>query len=287
MKFIRILPHNIALVLGKYIGKLLRLVLWKKVDTCETRCVLSLGVGVTIARDIVRKSFENLGMSAVEFIRLPKIKHDIRKFVSFSDKSKDILVNALSRGKGAILISGHMANWELAAARIIHEGFDLHAVYTPQRDNTANSIIDDIRQNTSGMHMIESEGRALREIFRVLKSGGIIVIMQDLDARHDGVITNFLGMPASTHEGVVKLYRKFRAPVIPVRCLRDSNNPAHHEAVISEILSDKADKDGKPFGEDIMNSLNMCNEILESWIRQRPDLWFWILDKWEYTTKNF
>ena len=271
-----------ALSFGRFIGRLLRLILWRKTDRCDSRCVKTLGVGVTIAREIVRGSFVNLGMSAVEFIRLPAMKSRIDELVDFPEESISLLKSALSRGNGAILMTGHMANWELAAARVIHEGFPLHAVYTPQSDESAENIIMNIRVNSSGMSMIDSN-KGLREIFRVLKSGGIIVIMQDLDARKDGVMTEFLGLPASTHEGIVKLYRKFRCPVIATRCIRDKGNPSHHEVLMTEILSDRKDINGRPFGEDIRASLEICNEVIASWIKERPELWLWLLDRWQYT----
>lgn len=283
VKFLRMVPHKFALFIGRLIGRILHVVLWQKVDRAEARCVRALGVGVTLAREIVRKSFMNLGMSAVEFIRLPKIKPRISELADFHEESRKLLREAQSRGHGVILMSSHMANWELAAIRVISAGFVLNVVYTPQRNQGgANDIIMNIRKDTSEMKMIDSD-TGLREIFRTLKAGGIVVIMQDLDARKDGVITEFLGMPASTHEGVVKLYRKFHCPVVPVHYVRDEKNSAHHIITMPEILSDRLDRNNKPFGEDLQGSLEMCNEVIEGWIRERPDLWMWLMDRWEFT----
>ena len=265
-----------ALSLGRFLGKILRLALWKKVDRCESRCVKSLGVGITFAREIVKESFMNIGMFAVEFIRLPGMLSKIEDIASFPEESQKVLREALSRGKGVILMSSHMSNWEIAAARVIKAGFELHTIYTPQRGEKVNEFADGIRDNY-GMYMINSD-KVMREIFRVLKSGGIVVIMQDLDARKEGVITDFLGLPASTRDGIVKLHRKLGCAVVPVHYVRDKNNPAHHVVEMPEILSDRPG-----FGEDMLESLNVCNEVICSWIKERPDLWFWIMDRWEYT----
>ena len=272
VKFIRFLPHSFALALGRFIGRVLRLILWRKVDRAEARCVKALGVGVSIAREIIRGSFMNLGMSAIEFLRFPIMKAHVDDYMDFPEESQAVVREALSRGKGVIFMTSHMANWELAAMRIIHAGFELHAVYTPQRnDGGIETIISDIRQNVTGMHIIDNH-RGLREIFKVLKAGGIVVIMQDLDARKDGVITNFLGLPASTHDGIIKLRQKFGSAVVPLHYTRDVNNPAHHVVIMPEILSDR-----EGFG------LEMCDEMIGSWIRERPELWLWLMDRWEYT----
>lgn len=272
--FIRFLPHRIALCFGRFLGRILRLVLWKKVDRCEARCVKALGVGITEARKIIRGSFINMGMSAVEFIRLPEMKSNVKNFMTFDEKSINFLKEALNRGKGVLLMVSHMDNWELAAMRVHAEGFPrINAVYTPQRNQGGiNDIIMDIRLNNIGMTMTGSEGAELRKIFRTLKNNGIVAIMQDLDARKDGVITKFFGLPASTHDGIIKLHEKFGSAIIPVHCVRDKNNPAHHNIIFTEILSDRKNFD-----------LQICNEVIEGWIKENPSQWFWILDRWEYT----
>ena len=276
IRFFRIIPHKSALSIGKILGLLLRLFLWKKVDRCEARCVKSLGVGITTAREIIKGSFMNLGMSVIEFIRLPIMKNKIEELVYFSEESQNILREALSRGKGVLLLTAHMANWEMAAARATHAKFPIYAIFTPQREDNINKIIYDIREDY-GLLMMNTD-KFLRGIFKAIKSGGAIEIMQDLDARREGVITNFFGIPASTRDGIIKLHNKFNSPVVTARFIRDKNNPEHHILEIKEILSDRPN-----FGKDIHESLELCNRIIESWINDRPELWFWMMDRWEYT----
>lgn len=279
------MPHGIALAFGRSIGRLLRLILWKKTDRCESRCVMSLGVGVTTAREIIRKAYIHLGMSVIEFIRLPVIKPKIKDIVSFDAENVQRFQEAISKGKGVIVMDTHMGNWEICAVRVAAEGFVVRPIVTPQRNDAGvNDIINEIRALTPEIRTIDSE-TGLRETFRTLKSGGVVVVMQDLDARKDGIIMNFLGMPASIHEGIVKLYRKFKCPVLPVRFIRDKDNPSHHRIIILEDISKKSDKNGLPFGEDMTGSLEICNEIIESWIKDRPELWMWLMDKWEYVFK--
>ena len=282
IKIIRFMPHKLALSFGRLVGRLLHLILWEKVNRAEARCVLSLGVGVTIARKIVRDSYINFGMSVVEFICLPKIIKKVDNIVDFPKPSIEFLRSALSRGHGAILMCQHMANWEYAAARVIFEGIPLHSIYTPQRDKGVEALIMSTRQDVSGMSMIDSD-TGLREIFRVLKSGETLVVMQDLDARGDGVPSEFLGLPARTHDGIVKLYRKFKCPVICAEYWRDERDPSKHHIILNEILSDKNDINGLPFGEDIKESIRMCNMAVEKRVKERPEQWLWLLDRWEYT----
>ncbi len=283
MAVLRWLPHGAAITMGGLLGRLLWALSWKKVDRCESRCVLALGVGVTRARAIVKESFENIGRSAAEFIRMDIIKPRLREIMTI--EGKEYLDRALARGKGVILMSGHIDNWEMAGARMSMEGYPLVPIYTPQRNQGGiNDLIQRQRTDVAGMRMVPSEGAGLREVFKALRSNDIVVILQDLDARRDGVKVPFLGLPASAHDGIVKLHRKFGSPVVPIFFLR-SRDPVHHHIIIQDILSDEKDEDGNPFGENMEKSLKMCHNILEGWIRSNPNQWLWLLDRWESTIR--
>ena len=208
IKLLRFLPHRAALSFGKFAGRFARLILWKKTDRCEARCVKALGVGITEAREIIKESFMNMGLSLVEFVRSPMMMKDVKRFAIFDDGSKKILTEALSRGHGVILMTSHMDNWELAAMRVSSEGFPLHVVYTPQSNKNGDDFIKKIRTENEGMILIPSEGAGMRDIFRTLRAGGILVIMQDLDARSDGIILNFLGLPQTLSKIQMSYYSR-------------------------------------------------------------------------------
>ncbi len=283
IRFIAILPHKFALALGNFLGRLAWLVAWKKVDTCEKRCVLALGVGITIARKIILNSFVNIGRDAVEFAKLEKINtpEKIKSVVEFPDECIKILHDAQSRGHGVILLTAHIGNFELAAARITREGFNLYPIYTPQSNNFINDLIQERRANSIKNDAIKSDGLALRGIFEVLKNNNLVSVMHDLDARSDGIVMPFLNMPASVHKGIIKIHNITKAPIVPAFSYRDKNNPAKHKIFIGEIISDAPD-----FGKNLKSSLELCNKIIEGFIKQFPEQWFWIMDKWQYTERK-
>jgi len=278
---VRRLPQGLALALGSLLGRLLWAFSWRKVDRGEVRCVSALGVGVTVARGIVRRSFINLGRSAVEFVRMDRMMPGLRETVTV--EGRENLDRALARGRGALLMAAHIGNWELAGARLVLEGYPVVPLYTPQRNRGGlNDLIQRQRTVVAGMKMVPSEGAGLREAFRTLRQGGIVGFLQDLDARSEGVPVPFLGLPASAADGIVKLHRRFGSPVVPVLYFRRPDGVSH-TVVIQDILSDTPDADGNPFGVDMEKSLQMCHNVLEGWVRAYPDQWLWLLDRWEST----
>lgn len=278
---VRALPHRWAVALGSLLGRALWLVSWRKVDLCEARCVMALGVGVTRAREIVRGSFVNVGRSAAEFARLDLIAPDaLRELVRI--EGADVLGRAMNRGKGVLLMAAHMGNWELSGARMVLEGHPIVPIYTPQRDTGGVEAFIQRQRAAAGMEMIKSEGAALRGAFKALRAGKILCVLQDLDARASGVRVSFFGMPASAHVGIVEMHRRLGSPVVPLLCRRAADG-IHHEILMREILSDRVDDDGTPWGVDRERSLMMCNDVLEGWIRACPDQWLWLLDRWAST----
>ena len=240
-----------------------------------------MGVGVTVARKIVRSSYVNGGKSVVEFARLKRLAPRLTSLVTI--EGKELLDEAIARGKGVLIMTAHMGNWELCGARMVAEGYALAPVYTPQRNvGGLDDLVSIIRASAAGMDMIPSEGWGMRAIFRAVRNGKLLVLLQDLDARKNGVIVPFLGLPSSTATGIVKMHRSFGAPVVPILCIRNPDGVTHSIRVHG-ILSDQPDEDGNPFGANMEKSLKMCNNILTSWVIAHPEQWIWLLDKWEST----
>jgi KDO2-lipid IV(A) lauroyltransferase len=282
IRVFRALPLPLALWAGALSGRLLRLFSRRKVDRAEANAVRALGVGVTLARRIVRDSYANFGRSAAEFVKMRE-GEDFTRRVRL--RNPEYLRRALEMGRGAILMSGHFGNWELCAAGLIQHGFPLNAVYTPQRNGAGvEDFILNQRERVAGMKMIESEGASLKRVFKVLREGGILIVFQDLDARRDGLTLPFMGMKARVHTGIARLARRFGCPVIPTCCVRRGTGGAH-EILFSQPVQEALDKKEKPFGEDLEKSLEICNNIIAQWVSAYPEQWLWMLDRWEFASK--
>ena len=110
---VRRLPQRLAVALGGLLGRLLWALSWRKVDRGEARCVAALEVGITVARGIVRRSFVNLGRSAVEFVRLDRMMSGLRETVTV--EGRENLDRALARGRGGPAYG--CPYWQLGARR--------------------------------------------------------------------------------------------------------------------------------------------------------------------------
>jgi len=271
----RVLPHGRAVALGGRLGFLLWFFSRSRVDRAEKRAVRALGVGVTIARRIVRGSYENLGRSVAEMSRLPGMLNRLDQYVSFH--GEDNLKRAISKGKGVIFLTSHMGNWEMLAAHVSAKGYPMNAIGAEQRDSRITDLIFEIRKEC-GVNTI-SKGFDLKSAIRCLKRGEILGVLIDQDVRDKGIVVPFLGLPASTPYGPVKIAHKLECPILPVFMIRKGRGPCHDLYILPPL----EDPSGKTFGEDILFSTAEANRLLGDWIRRYPDHWMWLYPRWATT----
>ncbi|MST54553.1 lysophospholipid acyltransferase family protein [Pyramidobacter sp. SM-530-WT-4B] len=269
------LPHKTAVRLGDLLGRVMWLVCKSRVDKAEVRCVRALGVGVTPARRIVLASYRNIGRAVAETLRLPKIAATVERYVAL--QGEENLRQALARGRGVILLLGHLDNWEIANI-CVSKKYPLNVVAANQRDQRITDLLMKLR-SLAGSRNVQ-KGQGLKGAIRCLRNGEVLCVLHDQDAKERGLVVPFLGLPASTPTGVAKLAAKFGAAVVPTHIVREPDGFTHR--VIFETAL--AELSGAVFGENEESCLKMCNDRISSWIRERPGQWLlWLYPRWAST----
>ena len=275
-RVVRILPHRVSVSLGAWTGLLVWFFSRSRVDRAEARCVKALQTGVTRARGIVRKSYVNLGRGLAEFLRLPVLGKKVLDYVDIH--GEDNLRIALERGKGVIFLTAHFGNWEYNASTMAVRGFPMNAIGAEQRDPRITELVVSLRSACGVKTM--SKGFDLKSAVRCLREGEILGILLDQDFADNGIVIPFLGIPASTPFGPVKMAGKIGSSVVPTFIVRRKDGINHDLYILPPL--DFAG--GKPFGEDVEASLKLCNDTLGEWIRKHPDQWMWLYPRWASTT---
>jgi len=269
------LPHPVAVRIGSWLGLLAWLFSWKRVNAAERRCVRVLGVGVTEARRIVRESYKNHGRTAAEILRMEVLGELINDLVAIHGEEN--LRKAYDRGRGVILLSAHIGNWELAASRITRMGIPVQAIGAEQRDPRITNLLFSLRAS-GGVETI-GKGFDLKGALRCLQSGNALAVLLDQDAKHKGVVVPFMGRPASTPYGPVKMSWKLGTPIVPVFGIRREDG-YHYDLTFLPALDLPAGDGGE---EAIREAVTLCNEVLGEWIARFPGQWMWLYPRWAST----
>ncbi|MBP5211494.1 MAG: lysophospholipid acyltransferase family protein [Pyramidobacter sp.] len=272
------LPHKTAVRLGDFLGRVMWFFSKKRVDKAEQRCVRSLGVGVTLARKIVLGSYRNIGRGVAETLRLPKVAPDIEKYVTL--EGREIVVDALAAGKSVILLVGHLDNWEYANI-YLSRFLPMNVIAANQRDPRITDLLMKIR-SLGGTRNVQ-KGQGLKGALRCLRSGEVLCILHDQDAKEHGLVVPFLGLPASTPLGIAKLAARFGSAVVPLQIVRNEDGFTH-TLIFEPALCDPA---SAVFGENEETALRMCNDRISAWILEHPDQWLiWLYPRWASTVQG-
>lgn len=269
------LPHGMALRLGAFLGWLLWFFSKSRVDRAEARCVGAMGIGPTDARRIVRESYINHGRCVAEFVRLPLLGHSLEKLISVTGMEN--LERAFSRGKGVILLSAHIGNWEVAAALLARRGFPMNAIGAEQRDPRVTDLIVSTRARC-GIKGI-GKGFSLKSALSCLRKGEVLCILLDQDAKDKGVVVPFLGAPASTPYGPVKIASKLGASVVPVFSIRRGKSSLFDLRILPPIEMPGSDASEESF----LEAVTRCNDCLSQGISKNPEQWMWLYPRWAST----
>ena len=273
---LRCLPKKYALMLGSGLGGLLYIVLKKRRRIALENLQIAFGPEVSTDEraQICRKSFQQIGKTAIEFLRFPKLTFS-NIWEEVTVEGKEHLIGALNQGKGAIVFLPHFGNWELLAlvyGALIPDR--AKAIAFPLKNRYLNALVSQYRERLS-LKLI-TRRRAVRETLRALRENFAVGFFADQNAGREGVFVDFFGKPASAVRGPATLALKTGAPLLLSMDIRQPDD-RHHVIITPEIeLEISGDLD-----QDVQTNTAHILKILETYIRQYPDQWFWTHNRWK------
>lgn len=217
---------------------------------------------------IGRRSFGNLGRAMLEAAR-----GDARN-VELVPEDEALLRAAHAGGKGVILVTGHLDNWELFARRIAMLGLPCATVAKEAQDPRLTALLKASRES-SGMRVFwRGSPLSARELLRFLRSGGMLGILIDQDTRVAGHFVPFFGKLAFTPRAAGDLAVRLGAPMIFGCARRVAGNL--HRIVLRRIeVPLTGDRD-----RDSLALTAAATLAIEDEIRANPAQWVWMHPRW-------
>ncbi len=259
-----LLPYSAQLKVGKFIGRIFRLVARKRVHIAQVNLRLCFPeLDNMAAKELLKRHFDALGMAIIETAMSWWGKDsEIRALADI--KGLEHLKQAQKCGKGVILVTGHLTPMELAG-HIISTYCKIGAMYRPLK----NPLMDLIVYRGRGRRVQPLFHRdQVRETVRALKSGSTIWygFDQNYGARH-ATFVPFFGVPAATITTTSRFAASGNALVIPFFPHREPGG--RYRIRIEPPL------EGFPSGDPEADTLRL-NQLLEQAIRRHPEQYLWI-----------
>ena len=221
---------------------------------------------------IVRAMWDNLGRVAAEYPHLGEINvYDPEGRVEVSGcEYADLLRDD---GRGGIFFSGHIANWEIVSLGATQRGVPLDRVYREANNRLVEWLYQHGRAAVEGA-LIPKGPAGARVLLRSLEDNRHIAMMVD-QKMNDGIPVPFFGRDVMTAPALAELALRYDCPVVPARVERLKG--AHFRLLIYPPLELVKTGDRQA---DVAANMAQVNAILEQWIRDTPEQWLWLHNRW-------
>jgi KDO2-lipid IV(A) lauroyltransferase len=271
----RLTPHSLLLALGTLAGSLGYLLDRRHTRIAMENLRMAFGAGLSPreARRIVRACWHHFGritMDTLSFARLGR--ESAARRVQF--EGLEHLRAAYERGRGVLVFTGHFGHWELAGVMQGHLGLPLAVVARPLDNPRLERMLAALRTG-SGNRVIHKRN-AVREIMKTLREKIGVAIVIDQDARGDGIFVPFFGRLASTTPTLALLALRTGAEIIPCSCRPEPDGSCTVVYGPPVEARDSGDREA-----DLLRITAECTSVIESWVRERPELWLWMHRRWK------
>jgi KDO2-lipid IV(A) lauroyltransferase len=276
MTFISGIPKNIVCFFGRILGALIYYVdiPHKRIVRRNLKFAYPEWMDEEICK-VSRRIFQNLGITILEILQMAFFsREDFLRNIRI--RGEEHLLDAVEGGKGVIIISAHLGNWEAASLFApCYFGYPVTSVARKIESGIINRWIFKLRTRF-GNSIIDKEG-ALPEMMQTLRKGKILALLIDQGTtRSEGVELVFYGKKVTVTPAAAMLALRCKSLVLPVFCVREEDFKL---TIIIEPPVEIIRK--KDLRADLKTNTQIMTDIIEKAVRRYPDQWLWLHKRWK------
>ncbi len=226
-------------------------------------------------RRILDDCWRHFGRETLEGIRMQHLSaEEIAERCPMLDEH--LLDEALAKGHGVLLLSGHYGGWEVGGLALMSKIRHVQTVTRPLDNEYLERDLARIRERT-GAEVVDRR-RAARALMKALAGNAVVVLLVDQAVLpREGVLTPFLGRPAWTTDAPAKMALRLGSTIVFAFCIPDG---IRHRLEFEEPIRIDQLSDGE---KDAVALTGRINEIIARRIAAHPELWLWMHDRWKGT----
>ena len=220
-------------------------------------------------RRIVTGMADNLARNAVEYLHLARLRDDPDRIAL---TGADHLEAARAAGRGAVLVTGHIGNWEAVRAACARLDWPPAIIYRRFNDPVVDAEAQRVMRVLDAP-ILHKGKRGTLGLLRHIRKGGAAMIL--CDQRFNGApLLPFFDIPAKTSLAPAEIAAEYGAALMPVRGMRRGRTSIFDVTIDPPLALGS----GETAPLDAMRDVNLR---LESWIRETPEQYFWLHNRWK------
>ncbi len=224
---------------------------------------------------LVRSCYRHFARVAVEMILLPR-KFRFAHYPNYVALYNGGPVARALAGRGpALLVSGHLGNWEFTGYVLGAIGYRTYAIARVLDNPYLERFLKRFRQATGQTIVAKKDDFDRLQV--ALAAGGKVGILADQDAGTRGVFVQFFGRPASAHKAVALMALEYDAPIVVGGTIRVAE-PMRYVVICEDVIR-PAEYAHRP--DAVAAITQRYHAALERLIRRAPEQYFWLHRRWK------
>ena len=225
---------------------------------------------------MLHRIYRHLGLLFLELLRLPTLRGE-RLLEECEVRGREHYEAAIAQGKGVIIVTAHLGNWELGLSRAAMLGHPCNVITREIKSQPGKAAAAYLRESQVNVTTLPKRG-SMRSIIRILRGGGIIGMVLDQNrTREEGVFVDFFDHPACTSTAPAVLVERIGATVVPLRFHRREDDMGHVAEFLPPLTWEAPcdTRDG-----NIRHNTQRYTAFIEDAIRRHPEQWIWMHRRW-------
>lgn len=222
--------------------------------------------------EFIRRVFIHFAKTLVDFLRAPAMTDaEIEQMTRI--EGVEHIRAARETGKGFIVASAHLGNWELAARCLVREGWPITVVAREPENPDFAEYVNQVRES-GGYRVLYRGSSTVRQMLALLRKNEGIALLPDQNS--GDMFIPFFGVPAGTVAGPASLALHTGATLVVGYCVRlpdDTYLIRVHPPISTHSTGDRE--------ADAHRIMTEVNQILESVVREYPEQWLWVHNRWK------
>lgn len=276
VKLLGMLPRGAARTLGSGIGAVAYRLLGRLRRTGLRNLEIAFPDKTASEREqILSRLYRNLGWLLAEFCLMPRYTRENSRDVMRYEGLEHYLA-ARERGKGVLIVTGHLGAWELSSYYHSLMGHPMSIVIRRLDNARVDRIVNNIRCLHSNRVLHKDD--FARGLIAAMRSGETVGILMDTNMTPpQGVFVPYFGRLACTASGLARVALRTGAAVLPGFMLWEEAEQKYVLRFGEEIpLVSTGDDEA-----DALANTARFTTAIEDWVRRYPDQWLWVHRRWK------
>lgn len=222
-------------------------------------------------KTIIEKVWDNFGRVIGEYPNLVGL--NVYEDPRFEVIGQEYIDQLRDDDQPGIIFAAHLASWEVAIMAAHQRGLKVTQLYRATNNPYVDKGVRMVQRKIGQEVLTKGQGDA-RKVLASLRRGDHLFILTD-QKMNRGVSVPFFGKPAMTAPAAARMALRFQCPLVPARVERLGG--VRFRITYYPPMQLPSTKDSP---EAVRSLLCNMNEMLEGWIKERPEQWLWLHNRW-------